>query len=115
MKENRKMEKRSSGRQYCEIDIIWKHFNACFCNNQYCNAKTRNYSQNGVYFESNVSLKPKTCIHVRREGVSSLSLERFPLNNFRTTVVGEVKWCKKIPDGGSYKYGIGMKYYDPFF
>jgi len=102
------MEKRASERQYCEGNIVCTSFNSSFGINQYSRSKVLNYSQDGIYFESDYAFKPRTYIFFRGEGMPSQS------SGFRTAAVGEVKWCNETSSDSSYKYGFGVKYCDPY-
>lgn len=109
-----KIEKRACGRRYCETDIFCTYFNTNFSTNQYCDAKMFNYTQDGIYIESKAAFKPRTYIFIRDKGMSFQTAGASLLDGFRRIAVGEVKWCKEISGKGSYKYGMGVKYCDPY-
>jgi PilZ domain len=101
-------EKRSCERHYQEMPITV----ACFNTNRYRSAKMLNYSEGGIYFESNFAFQPRTSIYIRIEKkMTDLSECKFH-NGFRSVALGEVKWCREISEGESGKYGIGIKYYE---
>ena len=105
--ENQK-EKRSFDRYYHEIPITVAYFNT----NRYRSAKMLNYSEGGIYFESDFAFQPRTSIYIRIEKKVTDPPESKIHNGFRSAALGEVKWCKEIDKGESGKYGIGVKYYE---
>ena len=101
-------EKRSSDRHQQEVPISVAYFNA----SRYRPAKMLNYSEGGIYFESDFSFAPRTSIYIRIEKEMT-GLPRAKIQNgFRSVTLGEVKWCKEIGKGESGRYGIGVKYYE---
>jgi hypothetical protein len=101
-------EKRSYDRHYQEIPISVAHFNT----SRSCCAKMLNYSEGGIYFESDIAFSPKTSIYIRIEKKMA-DLPGCKIHNgFRSVALGEVKWCKEIDKEESGKYGIGVKYYE---
>jgi hypothetical protein len=105
--ENR-TEKRSCDRHYQEIPITVAYFNT----NRYRSGKMLNYSEGGIYFESDFAFQPRTSIYIRIEKKMTGPPESKIHNCFRSAALGEVKWCKEINKGESGKYGIGVKYYE---
>jgi hypothetical protein len=110
MKRGVNMEKRTFDRYNQEARLVCTYFNT----NKYCQAKMLNYCEGGLYFESEFPFKPRTCIYIRLE-------EYFPMasgsplhDGFRTATLGEVKWCKELSGTESYKYGVGVRYYEPY-
>jgi hypothetical protein len=101
-------EKRSSGRHYREVPITVAYFNT----NSYRTAKMLNYSEGGIYFESDFEFHPRTSIYIRIEKKGPDLPEPKIHNGFRSVALGEVKWCQEIKKGESGKYGIGVKYYE---
>ncbi len=104
------MEKRTFERHFQEASIICAYFNT----NKYCSAKMLNYGEGGLYFESEFPFKPRTCIYIRVEEFSPIAFGSPLHHGLRTTTLGEVKWCKEISGTESYKYGIGVRYYEPY-
>lgn len=104
------MEKRTFERHFQKASIVC----ACFNTNKYCPAKMLNYGEGGLYFESGFPFKPRTCIYIRVEKILPIA-SGYPLHHgLRSSTIGEVKWCQEISDSESYKYGIGVKYYEPY-
>jgi hypothetical protein len=101
-------EKRSCERHCQEFPITVAYFNT----NRYYFATMLNYSEGGVYFESDVEFQPRTSIYIRIEKeIEDLAGGEIH-NGFRSVALGEVKWCKGIDKAESGKYGIGVKYYE---
>jgi hypothetical protein len=101
-------EKRSSDRHYQEIPITVAYFNT----SRYRSAKMQNYSEGGIYFESDFAFQPRTSVYIRIEKKLTDLHESKIQNGFRSVALGEVKWCKEISKGESGRYGIGVKYYE---
>lgn len=101
-------EKRSCDRHYHEVPITVAYFNS----NRYCSAIMLNYSEGGIYFESDFAFQPRTSIYIRIEKKMTDLPEGKIHNGFRSVALAEVKWCKEIKIGESSKYGMGVKYYE---
>ena len=104
------MEQRIFERHCHEAELVCAFFNS----NNYCQAKMVNYCEGGCCFETGVEYKPGTSIYLRIEDFSKKASGIPIRNGFRTATLGEVKWCKEIPGAKSNKYGIGIKYYQPY-
>lgn len=101
-------EKRSCERHCQVVPITVAYFNT----NRYYFATMLNYSEGGVYFESDFAFQPRTSIYIRIEKkIEDLSGGEIH-NGFRSVALGEVKWCKEINKDESARYGIGVKYYE---
>ena len=99
-------------RRYPHIaPIAFSYFNNHNCHD----ALIYNHCMNGMNFKSNFPLKPRTTLYIR--------LKKFPPNAFfnhvyeglHTVVIGEVKWCRRIPDADDHAYGVGIKYLPPVY
>jgi hypothetical protein len=110
MKRSVNMEKRTVDRHFHEARLVCAYFNT----NTYYQAKMLNYCQGGLYFESELAFRPGTNIYIRIEEFSQEASKSPFHNGFRTTTLGEVKWCKEISGAKSCKFGIGVKYYEPY-
>ena len=103
-------EKRTFDRHKKGASIICAFLNT----NKYYQGKMRNYGEGGLFFESKFAFKPGTSIYIRIEGFSKKASNSPLHHGCRTVTLGEVKWCEEILDTESYKYGIGVKYYEPY-
>jgi hypothetical protein len=102
-------EKRS-GCRHCQNAILsWAYFNS----DKYFDAKMLNYSEGGLYFESDSAPLPKTGLYIRIEENLDETSKVGVHAGFRMMTLGEVRWCHKITDKDMIKYGIGVKYYAP--
>ncbi len=101
-------EKRSCERHYQEVPITVAYFNT----NRYHSAKMLNYSEGGIYFESDFAFQPGASIYFRIEKKMTDLPARKIHNGFRSVTLGEVKWCKQINKGESSLSGMGVKYYE---
>ena len=110
MKMGINMEKRTFERHFKEASIVCAFFNS----NKYCEARMLNYCEGGLYFESAFPFKPGTSIYIRIEEFSRKASHSPLYRGYRTVTLGEVKWCKEVSDSESYKFGIGVRYYEPY-
>jgi len=101
--------KRICDRFDCCFSVCVARFN----DTQYFQGKMANYSQNGLYFESESAFQPGTSILIRVQ--NNLKVDRaFRFEEgFRSMSLGEVKWCKEFIAEGSTYYAVGVKYYEP--
>jgi hypothetical protein len=104
------IEKRKFERHFHEARLVCCHFST----NKYCQAKMLNYCEGGLYFESEFGFKPGTDLYIRIEEHVKRTTGSPLHNGYRTVTIGEVKWCEKVPTKDPYKYGIGIKYYEPY-
>jgi hypothetical protein len=95
------------------FDCCFSVYIAPFNSTQHFQCKMANYSQNGLYFESESALKPGTSILIRvQNNLHEDSTFEFK-EGFRSISLGEVKWCKKYISEGSTYYAVGVRYYQP--
>jgi hypothetical protein len=72
----------------------------------YYHGKMINYSNRGMYFESNIAHQPGTTI--------IFGIENSPYDTCPGVYRAEVKWCKKLPHEASmYYFGVGVEYDRP--
>jgi len=72
----------------------------------YYHARMFNYSEGGMYFESNIPFRQGTII--------IFGIENSPFENCPGVYRAKVKWCKKLPDKSSiYYYGVGAEFFKP--
>ncbi len=101
------MKKRADKRHICDASIIFNHFNK---ENAF-NAKVLNYSEYGMYFESDSFFKEGTNIFFKiKSCLFSVSDPEF-YEGPRTESLAEVRWCKEISSEDPSRFGIGVKYY----
>ena len=104
------MEKRINNRRKCDASIVCAYFNK----ENVSYAKMLNYSQDGMYFESdslfeegsNIFFKIKDCLFE----LSDPDL----IEGLRTASLAQVKWCKNMGGKDASHFGIGVKYYRKF-
>jgi hypothetical protein len=101
--------KRVCDRYECCFAISCTRFNST----QYFQGRMENYSQNGLYFESESALQPGTTILTRVLKNLDADYARKVRKGFRSVALGEVKWCKEIISESSTYYGVGVRYYEP--
>ena len=96
-----KSEKRDCGRFCYELPVIIEE---C-ATGIYFNARMYNYSLQGMYFESDLSLLSGARVNV---WLSNLAGSSSPDINF-----AEVRWCEEITGAVVlYNYGAGIRYHE---
>jgi hypothetical protein len=104
------MEKRKSDRHFLEARLVCGYFNT----NQYYHAKMLNYCDGGLYFASEFAFKPEASIYIRIEEFSQRTSGSSLRIGYRTVTLAEVKRCEEISGTECYRYGIGVRYYQPY-
>ena len=104
------IEKRISDRHRFQADMICAVFNT----DKYFPARMGNYGQGGLYFESATAVKPGTTLFIRLSDCPVEDSACRLSEGFRTTTLGEVRWCAKLAYEDSPAYGFGVKYYQPY-
>ncbi len=64
--------------------------------NRHHKAMMHNFSDHGMYFESNEPIRPGTNLYVKTM-------------NYRSVNKCQVRWCSKIDESGNKVYGIGLE------
>ena len=100
-------EKRTTQRQAQEASLVFSRFNA----QSLYDAKMVNYSQEGMYFETNELFRENTDIFFRVQNCDSDSIDQQLRPGFRTISLAQVKWWRRLRNGTNHRYGIGVKYY----
>ena len=97
-----KFEQRECSRFANKIPIVFNNCNA----KKYNVARIYNSSTSGIYFESDIPIRPGTKIYVKNYNSNSFSgLDFCHL---------EVVWCEEIHDAVVfYRFGIGARYCFP--
>jgi hypothetical protein len=70
-----------------------------------------NYSPDGVCAEICRDIRPGTSVHFRIDERPAAGSEGVVCHCFRTTALGEVKWCQASGQGPPRRYLIGIRYY----
>ena len=88
---------------------------AFFSSDRFYRVITMNHCDDGIYFESNFSVKPGGVIYIRVKNGSHGGLRTgiCHCGGIHTIGIAEVKWCKELTDVADSYYGIGLKYYPP--
>jgi hypothetical protein len=102
-------EKRSEDRHGCDAGVDWAYFNKA----EFYSAHLLNISPSGVYFECEQRIIPGATIFIRLHhgpaGVGNSAIH----DSMRSTALGEVKWCRELPDQKKRPYGVGIRYHMP--
>ena len=92
---------RNHARQYCETTITYSKNN-----NQWHNAKMRNISIGGIYFESESSLPHGEKILIKFTKHTADILMSGATRAFQS----KARWCKQIPGEKEPLFGIGVEF-----
>jgi hypothetical protein len=103
-------EKRRTIRNTIKASIRCSYFNRPVSTS----AMTVNFSQDGMYFVSDVEFHPGSTVLIRT--VNESPHPKLPENTegLRQTTLAEVRWCRKISENPSH-YQVGVKYYEPWY
>jgi hypothetical protein len=102
-------DKRCEQRQPCEAAIEWAYFNKPPAHP----ARLLNFSKGGGYFESDQPPVAGATIQIRLQHCDSCTDGSVHRTWIRTTALGEVKWCRRLPETQSTRFGIGIRYHIP--
>jgi hypothetical protein len=72
-------------------------------------ARTRNLSTSGMCFVSCKQLRPKLILFIR--SIDAGDDEPYPGASLKSSVLGEVRWCRKVRFPNSECYHIGVSYF----
>ena len=97
-----KYQERECSRFENEIPIVFSNCNS----EKYNEARIYNRSSSGIYFESDISIRPGTEIYVKKNNST-----RFSGSDICHV---EVVWCEEIHDAAIFsRFGIGARYCFP--
>ena len=99
-------EKRRHVRRNCEATIEWSYFNRTLN----FDAKLLNFSEGGIYFETDHDLKPGATIFLKTNMVSSSNINSLNPECPRSVSLGEVKWRIDLSGSDPSSYGVGVMY-----
>ena len=107
--------KRNSLRHYDQAPILLqtKYDYSCYNkdNFYYTCAKMHNYSCEGMYFESDYALQPGAKVNVEMADDTMPCIADRELDVY----CAEVKWCKKIATSDVAHFGVGIRFFKPFY
>ena len=91
---------RASKRYQRKSPVMLEDFRTGF----YYNGTMYNYSDDGIYFESNYAPRPGRKIHIKVDDLPELRTPHVYL--------AEVRWRKPLTESASsYSYGVGIRYF----
>lgn len=102
-------EKRSEDRQGCDAAIDWAYFNKA----DFYSAHLLNVSPSGGYFECGQRIIPGATLFIRLQYCRACVEDPAIRDCMRSTALGEVKWCRELPDQQPRPYGVGIRYHMP--
>jgi len=103
-------EKRRTNRYTIEAPILCSYFNMPAS----ASAKTINFSQDGMYFVSDMEFHPGSAVLIRAKNDSQH--QKLPENTegLRQTTLAEVRWCRQVSEKPTH-YQVGVKYYESWY
>jgi hypothetical protein len=102
-------EKRCDLRNPCDVLIEWAYFNKP----ETYGARLLNVSGSGGYFECTTPIIPGATLLIRLHSPTVVEAAEPGHLHFRTTGLGEVKWCRELAAGGPPRFGVGIRYHLP--
>jgi PilZ domain len=102
-------EKRSEDRRRCDAAIDWAYFNK----GEFYTAHLQNVSRSGGYFECKQRIIPGATLFIRLHHCQACVEDPAIRDCMRSTALGEVKWCRELPDQQPLPYGVGIRYHMP--
>jgi len=93
------MEHRKNERFYHESPVMIEDSRTGF---KY-NGLMQNYSNSGMYLESDYAPRPNRKLHI--------TVDNLPLNSSPQTYMAQVKWRRLLNQDSAYDYGIGVQYF----
>ena len=108
---NTHAEKRAYERHCYSADIAVSYFNK----EHLYNAHTLNIGSGGMCFKSNLFLQPGATLYVRLKETHPSSRRSGFCEGLRIVALAEVKWCREVPNGEAFPYGVGVKYFEPVY
>jgi hypothetical protein len=86
----------------------------CIFNHQeFVDARSIDFSTNGLKFKTTCALKPGTTICIRiKPGQRRLLPDRL-FRSLPSVFLAEVKWCQQLEGPDSALYEVGVRYYPP--
>jgi hypothetical protein len=103
-------ERRKARRHEQQLPLIMSIFNR----DDLFSAQMVNYSQDGVCVETCQCILPGTSLHLRIDASPTPAVGSVACDCFRTTSLGEVKWCRALGQRPSPRYLVGIRYYSHY-
>jgi hypothetical protein len=103
-------ENRQTSRYAIEVPIRCSYFNTHVS----ARAKINNFSQDGMYFVSDMEFYPGSAVLIQVKNDSPH--QKLPKNTdgLRQTTLAEVRWCKQVSEKPTH-YQVGVKYYESWY
>ena len=99
-------EQRNS-RRFRESALIKFSF---FKKGHFHSARILNYGDQGLCFQSNVSLAPGVVVCIRLKSTPRHEARENRGRGLRSLTLAEAKWCQEVGDETHHHYRIGVKY-----
>ena len=104
-------EKRSYERHSCKAPVSVSCFNTEYC----FETQTLNHCMEGMCIQSNTRFQLGTALLLRVDGHAWVAYSAGTLDELPVIALGEVKWCKGIPEVSPPSYEVGVKYFPPHY
>ena len=101
-----RLEKRKERRHKCDALIKFSYFNR----ENHFEARLINFSEGGVYLETDHDLKPGCTIFLKLFRIDSKKSQSMKNDYPRSVSLGEVKWRIDLSEGDRVCYGVGVRY-----
>jgi hypothetical protein len=99
-------EIRQTSRYTIEVPIFCSFFNKPVGTS----AKTINFSQDGMYFVSDMEFHPGSTVLIQTKNGSPHQKMSENSEGLRQTAIAEVRWCRQYTENPTY-YQVWVKYY----
>jgi hypothetical protein len=96
------MTRRKYPRRTNDVPILYAENNA----KEYCQAVMRNFSREGMYFESDSPIRSSQDLFIKWQPHRFGTLAPAPYRAFRA----KMKWCQRVVGNPTLRYGIGVQY-----
>ena len=109
---NDSKDRRSHDRIACNIPVYISYFHSIFS----VEAQLVNHCINGIsvisdqafFLESTIVLRVAPCYTLMNSENRNISI-------LQRIKIGEVKWCRKLPEVEPTAFEVGVKYHSPFY
>jgi hypothetical protein len=104
------LEKRRTSRHNVEMPIRCSYFNMPISSS----ARTINFSQDGMYFVSDMEFHTGAAVLIRARNDNPHQKLSENTEGLRQTTLAEVRWCRQTSENPTH-YQVGVKYYESWY
>ncbi len=99
-----------NARRYRESALISFSF---FNRDHFHSARIVNYGDQGMCFQSDVSLTPGAVVCIRLKSTPRHDTGESHGQGLRSLTLAEAKWCQEVGDETHHHFRIGVQYFQP--